>query len=730
MTEIVVSAWYGGGRTRATMVRPPGPGDRERWRRDLETIRASGLGAFRCWADWAAGEPARAAYDFRNLDLLLDLAEETELGVYVQLYLDSAPDWVGRDYPDGRYVSAGGAAIDSQGSPGYCYDHPDVRERAGMFLAELAGRLADRPCFRGWDLWSEPHIVQWSYFDFLTEPAQFCYCPHTVARFQTWLRQRYEDIGALNAAWYRGFPSFAEVAPPRFTTLMTSAPSLDWQRFLMDKLAEDLRWRHEVVRKADDHLTSSHAAIPCLLTLPTSSHGSPDDWRMPASVDVYGTSLYPKHVGAAETADPAFRSALLACARSASGDAPYWLGELQGGHGYVGTFAAPVTGQDVRAYAWQCIAHGAKGLHFYAWYPMTTGIESGGFGLANLDGSPNDRTAAAGEVARLARLHKDLLGSARPAPAEAAICWDVHANSLWAAMREGWHYVPSRSYVGAYRALYEARVPADYVHADQIKEGLPARHRVLYLPFALALTQAAAEGMRDFAGRGGVVAAEARTGWTDETGQCGSAIPGLGLDELFGARERDCERVREDEPVAMYVTGEHPLLPYLRPGDVINGALFRQRLEAADGAEVLAEFGDGSPAVVARRHGTGWAVLAGSLVSLALHRLGDGGARRFLSGLAQAAGVHPPVEVRPGSAAIEPRLLHAADGDTVLIAFNHGNQPTDASFSLVPPRPAGAVTDLVSGEAVQHLTEPGGRLTIHRVMPPGEVFAARISGGK
>jgi len=726
MTEIVVSAWYGGGRTRATMVRPPGPGDRERWRRDLETIRASGLDAFRCWADWAGGEPARGAYDFRTLDLLLDLAEELGLGVYAQVYLDSAPDWVGRDYPDGRYVSAGDAAIDSQGSPGYCYDHPGVRERAGLFLAELAGRLSGRGAFRGWDLWSEPHIVQWSYFDFLPEPALFCYCPHTTTRFQSWLRQRYPDVNALNAAWYRGFASFEEVRPPRFTTLMTSASSLDWQQFLMDKLAEDLRWRHEIVRRVDDHVTSSHSAVPCLLTLPTSSHGSPDDWRMPASVDVYGTSLYPKHVGAAETADPAFRSALLACARSASGDAPYWLGELQGGHGYVGTFAVPVTGEDVRAYAWQCIAHGAKGLHFYAWYPMTTGIESGGFGLANLDGSPNDRTHAVGEAARLVREHQDLLGSAHPVPAEAAICWDVHANALWAAMREGWHYVPSRSYVGAYRALYQARVPADYVHADQIEAGLPERHRVLYLPFALALTQDAAKQMADFAGRGGILAAEARAGWTDETGQCGTAIPGLGLDKLFGARERDCERVKENEPVPMYVTGEHPLLPYLRPGEVINGALFRQRLEADDGTDILAVFEDGSPAIVARRHGDGWAVLAGSLVSLALHRLGDGGARRFLAGLARASGARPPVEIRPDIAAVEPRLLLADNGDQILVALNHGREQADASFSLTWPETHAEVTDLISGESVQ-LSGNGGQLTIRQALPPGGVFLARVS---
>jgi hypothetical protein len=69
-------------------------------------------------------------------------------------------------------------------------------------------------------------------------------------------------------------------------------------------------------------------------------------------VEVWGTSLYPKHVGARDTQHAFFRSAMLTSTRSAcdANDAPYWLGELQAGHGYVGMFAASMTADDARHY--------------------------------------------------------------------------------------------------------------------------------------------------------------------------------------------------------------------------------------------------------------------------------------------------------------------------------------------------------------------------------------------
>jgi beta-galactosidase len=83
-------------------------------------------------------------------------------------------------------------------------------------MTALAKQVRNRPNFYAWDLWSEPHIVQWGYFDFLPQPAVFCYCQYTVQRFRDWLQGKYADIQALNTAWYRQFSSWDLVNAPKF----------------------------------------------------------------------------------------------------------------------------------------------------------------------------------------------------------------------------------------------------------------------------------------------------------------------------------------------------------------------------------------------------------------------------------------------------------------------------------------------------------------------------------
>jgi beta-galactosidase len=723
-----VSAWYTGGRARATLVDRPGPGSAQEWKKDLEQIRASGFNTVRCWVEWASFEPRRNEQHGEALDLLLELAQAVGLRVVIQVYMDSAPDWLGTEHPDARYVAADGTAIVSQGSPGFCYDHPAVREFAEKFLLAVARRVAHEDVMLGWDLWSEPHIVQWSYFDFLNEPAQFCYCTHTIRRFQEWLRLRYNDMEHLNISWRRTFGDWQEVEPPRFTTLMSYTDSIDWLQFQMDKLAEDLRWRNDLIRQEDNHVTSSHAARPSVAVLPKDGHTSPDDWRMIDSVDVWGTSVYPKHHGEGDSAQPYYRSALLTGTRSACRGRTFWIGELQGGHGYVGTFARRVTGNDVRAYGWQCVAHGAKGLHYYAWYPMTSGIESGGFGLAHLDGKATDRSEAAGEVGRVVDDNMELLMNSRPVAAQAAICWNIYANLMWTVLRETRNYIPSRSYVGAYRALFDDQVPADFVHVDEIETGALSRYRVLYVPFGLALTERSASEMKQFVAGGGVLLAEARTGWNDQAGQCSTSIPGLGLEDLFGCREGGTDGVPLDDDVEITVVRDHPAFPRLKKGDRVCGGVFRETLEPADVNDVVGTFADGEPALVAHKYGDGWGIFAGSLLSFGYFRSQDAATGALIAGLSQIAGVLPPIRLRDVEANtrdLEAHLLYSDDVKRVLIAFNHRSQDAEVVAELADGA-VGEVRELVSPTGEPSSIEVEDKHILRRRMPPESVWVMEL----
>ena len=215
-----VSVWYAGGKARAPMLEPVTPASPVVWRQDLVRIKSLGFNTVRTWVEWTAGEPREDEYHLEPLDLVLKLAEEVGLKVIVQTYVDSAPDWVGVKYPDGHFVAQNGQAIPSQAAPGFCFDNPGVRRATLDFLKEVARHAAKSRAFHGWDLWSEPHIINWAEINYIPN-ASFCYCPHSMARFRQWLQAKYSDIPNLNRAWYRQFQDWKEVEPPRFDTILS-----------------------------------------------------------------------------------------------------------------------------------------------------------------------------------------------------------------------------------------------------------------------------------------------------------------------------------------------------------------------------------------------------------------------------------------------------------------------------------------------------------------------------
>ncbi|MBE3576591.1 MAG: beta-galactosidase [Limnochordales bacterium] len=776
-TFLPLAVWYTGGDARATLVYAPAP-DREqakaRWQRDVQYIRACGFNAVRAWIDWASGEPEPGVYNFSTLDLLFEMAREAGLKVLVQVYLDSAPDWLPVLYPDSHYVASGGQKIVSQTAPGYCYDHPGVRQQAEAFLRRLAEYVNTQPNFYAWDLWSEPHVVQWAYFDYLPPRSSFCFCHYSRTRFRNWLKKKYGSLSALNEAWYRTYRSWDEVEPPRFISLMAYTDFMDWQEFIVDKIAADLAWRRQVVKSVNpDFITTSHSAVPGILTVPYTSEGEPDDWRMARAVDIWGTSFYPKHVGAKETNDPAVRGAYLDSTRSAA-DAegkPFWLGELQGGHGYVGTFAIPADAKDERLWTWGPLAHGAKGLNWYAWRPMMRGIESAGFGLTNLDGTPSERALAAGAIARVVTREMELFLAARPVRAQAAVVYNLYANMLWVGLREVSAYVPSRSLLGAYRSLFENHHPADFLHIDLLAQGKVDGYKLIYLPFALAMPPEATAVLRRFVEDGGVVVAEARTGWNDPTGRCGTAVPGVGLNELFGAEEIGTYKV--DSTMMKVVAHEIPAasspgsstgdrdepaaasalrLPF-PVGAGISGSLFEQHLRPYAGTQVLATFANGDAAITARRVGMGVAVLIGTMLSFTYQTRRDPAAGQLLAAFQDWAGLVRPVEVTgigdDQHRVVEPRLLEAGEGRYLFFAFNHGEEEVEPVFrvrGLAPGRYA--VDELVAEEGLvgpdgsgvlkpapgehwwqtQHMEVSAGRpeLILSKKLAAGEVWVLKL----
>src|SRR5579885_3671920 len=723
-----VAVWYGGGKARAPMLEPDPQSKKELWRRDLRQIRALGFNAIRCWIDWASAEPAEGRYRFDTIDVLLELARKEGLKVIIQTYMDAAPDWVGRKFPDSFYVAASGEVMRPESAPGYCVDHPGVRRAEEAFFTALARRAAQSPAFLGWDLWSEPHVINWATANYLLHP-EFCFCPASIRRFRAWLQHKYASLEALNQAWYRQFTSWDQVEPGRLSTILSYTDYIDWRNFIQQKLGEDLRLRYEAVKRgAPDRIATSHAAIPSLFTSPLAGDGSPDDWIMARQVDFYGTSFYPKHsrpVGY----DVAWRAALLDFERSSAfspqGHGGFGIGELQAGFGTVAlNVSATVTADDLRDWTWSALSRGAKGINFYAWYPMSTGYESGGYGLIQLDGTLTARSRVAGEIARVVDRHQRLFLDARPPKAHVAIIFNPLSYMIGGRQRAATTAGPQSevgsierdSWLGAYRALFPTNVPVDFLHAGELSAALLAQYKLVLFPYPLMIPEKAGALLREYVRAGGTLVSEARLAWTSETGRASETIPGLGLVEVTGCRETDVHSV---PGLRTELRWTDAAIPGVRPGDRLAARVYEETLEPAGlRARAVAVFPSGAPAAVLSAFGRGRTLTLGSYLAVAYEAQKDPAVARFFAGLLEWAGVERPVEVAEGEA--EVRFLESG-AERLVFVFNHADQATTPRITL--HLPATRATDLLTGQPVP-LSAPA--LTLRKMLAPHEVWILRI----
>src|SRR5699024_4510487 len=232
------------------------------------------------------------------------------------------------------------------------------------------------------------HIINWIIRPWVDQ-AQFGFNPYTQDRFRQWLKRKYHTLENLNEAWGRHFLSWDRVQAPRYSTILSYTDFIDWKLFLYDKIAGDMRLKYNAIRRVDStHVITAHASPPSILATPMSGKDAANDFQRARQLDYYGLSMYPKHNNRSGNwsawileLEPDFSYA----ANKQHGG--FYVGELQAGQGTVGLkIGDPIKPSDEREWIWTAIAAGAKAVNIYAYYPMSTGYESGGYGLINLDG--------------------------------------------------------------------------------------------------------------------------------------------------------------------------------------------------------------------------------------------------------------------------------------------------------------------------------------------------------
>jgi len=679
------------------------------WKEDLSRIKALGFNTVRTWVEWNTAEPREGSYRLENLDLLLRLAQEVGLKVIVQVYVDSAPEWVGQKHPDGHYAAQDGQPIPSQAAPGYCFDHSGVRKAVLDFFQEVAKHASNSPAFYGWDLWSEPAALNWARIGYKAEPL-FCYCPASLERFRQWLKAKYATLDQLNQAWHRTYSDWSQVQPPRFGTILTYSDFMDWRIFYGYKLAEDLKMRNDAVKAVDpDHVTTSHAPNPSPLVRTLADPYDPaDDFLMKDSVDFFGTSFYPKLTSVEHNWTLERRVLAMDLTKSMTAERGFYVGELQSGYGVHGTVVgSPVTPGDLELWSWGMVSRGARAINYYAFYPMNAGYESGGYGMIALDGTLTEASRRAGLTARLIQDHSDLLLRSHPERAEAAIVFSPLAPLLGGYDEEGSRTDMHQSVAGYHRMFFERNLPVDVLSSRELAQDHLQQYKLVIVPYPLMLTEEEARLLKDYASGGGHLFVEARPGWVDERGHAQPKVPGFGWDEMLGVREQQLIPEKEFE-----VRWETEQFKAMRFREVFGAP--------GQGSQPRAFLPDGAPIAYESRYHQGRAIIFGSLAGqenyqrpVAMHPLG-----RIL---ARWASLSEPRLTAPGL--LELREMYAQEKGRWVFFFNHSETPAKVRFVRSLERPASAIREIVTGASVP---PKGADLELRCEVPGGSVRIYRI----
>lgn len=594
--------------------RAPSP-HREDWDRDLQRMSELGFNTVKYWIQWRWNNPAEGEYNFDDIDELMDLAQKYNLKVMLNTIFDVAPAWIYEKYPDASMITLSGRKIGPQTQPhrqigglGYCFNHNGVSKHFFDFLAASVQRYKDHPALEIWNVGSEPELTSSmaEMRDYANDPNKMgdmlCFCDNCKTKFKKWLSTKYDSIEQLNISWNRNYTSFEQAEIP--LTRNTFNDMIDWRMFFVYTLGENVKKRFEVAKEIDKgkHPLMCHHVF--IQGFPVTSTAS-DPWNVGQYGDLHGFT---------QMDDAAMIDILRSCARGK----PVISAEMLMLPGYTLDLPELITADDIKKFVFSGVAGNQKGFIFWQYRPEILGREAPTWGLSYLDGDETSYLKAYAEVGKVLNKNVDLVMDGEPEKAEVAIMYNPE-NQVFAWASTGKEGSATDSILGIHRSLYERNITSDFLHPKDFVNGELDNYKVLVLPFPYLINEKIAGQINAWVKKGGVVLSESYTaGWNKENGHHEKTVPGYGLHEVFGIKQRDVEPADDNNDVEIELTAD---LPLLKKGAKVIGSFVKETFEI-NGAEALAIFEDGKAAITIASYGKGKAIQIGSYTGMNYHRKG------------------------------------------------------------------------------------------------------------
>lgn len=549
------------------------------WEKDARRMRALGISYVRIGEfAWSRLEPTRGAFDFGWLDRAIDTLAAAGLKVVLGTPTATPPKWLMDEYPEIAPVDEQGRVRGFGSRRHYTFSSDVWWKESERIVEIIAKRYGSHPGLVGWQTDNE----------YGCHDTSLSWGAEDLKAFRRWLRLRYQSAQQLNEAWGNVFwsmevQSFDDVVLPNLTVTETNpAARLDFWRFHSDQIAAYDRMQCDIIRKHSPNRWITHNFMGFVNDF--------DHWKVAENLDLASWDSYPigfvekfpfseaERVRWAETSHPdiaAFHHDLY----RGVGNGRFWIMEQQPGPvNWAPWNPVPKPGM-VRLWSWEGLAHGAEVVSYFRWRqaPFAQEQMHAGLNLPGLDElSPGGREAeiVGREIAAVGPLPE-------AAQAPVAIVYDY--ESYWSAViqPQGKDFRYEELAFRWYEAVRKLGLDVDFVRPGHSLKG----YKLVLVPCLMHVSDAA---LTAFEQADGTVLFGPRTGSRDRNFRIPANLPPGPIGELAGVRITQVASLRPglSASLAGAITG-----PATR---------WREHLETATDADVVATFEDGSPALVSK----------------------------------------------------------------------------------------------------------------------------------
>ena len=642
----------------------PNQWPREIWAEDMDLFKKAGINSATVNVfSWAKLQPDENTYDFSELDDIIAMLSENGIDIVLATASGALPAWMAKQYPEVTSVDFEGR----RHKFGQRHNHCPNSLVWQKYAARLAGELAKR-------YGSNPHVVCWHINN---EYNTGCYCENCEKAFRIWLREKYGDLEAVNAAWNtefwgHTFYDWDEIVAPNnlsdgmgfgFTRKTAFAGiSIDYDRFLSDSLLENYKLERDAIRAYDKE-------TPITTNLMGTYKGL-DYFKWAKEMDIVSWDNYPAYN--TPWSFTAMRHDLMRGLK----DAPFMLMEQTPSQQNWQPYNSLKKPGQMRAQSYQTVAHGADTIQFFQLRRSKGACEKFHGAVIAHSGSGDTRVfkecAQLGE--ELKKLGAETLGAKNTAEVGIIFDWD----NYWALEYTSGPNVDLK-YVDQihqyYQYFYEHHIPVDMIPVD----GDFSRYKAICAPVLYMVKEGVAEALEAFVEAGGTLITGMMSGIVDQSDNVHlGGYPGP-LRRLCGIWAEEIDALAPEQSNTLrFPDGTEAQCKLLC--DIIR----------PEGAETLAAYGgdfyEGTPAVTKNSFGKGTVYYVGTQPD-------HDGIAKILDALTAGADVKPLI---PDETELEVDL-RTIEGREYWFIINLTGTPKSA------PESFRGETDILTGKPVGEL---------------------------